>query len=318
MVEHEMEDILSQLPPNLIECILDRLPFKDVVRTSVLARSWRYVWATFQKLELDWGFCKCIANKQFPLMVYKILSLHFGPIQKFILHIPKCKNIDISEHLDCWMHMLSKKGIEDLELGNSYRNQPYKLPHCIFVCPSLKVLKLKNCLLEPPQGFGGLTNLTSLWLCRVSLASVDTFQNLLPSAPRLSSLYLIDCIGTVKLRVQAPRLCYLFVHCGPKFRFELGGNFPSLTGAWVRTHITSEEFDSPEGQKNMEMFQCLFNITTIKTLHLYGSTLGVYSLDLGYYPLFYFYFLFKRTTLSCGFLYLLIMTFATQRFWMQV
>ncbi|KEH30748.1 putative F-box domain-containing protein [Medicago truncatula] len=40
----DMNDIISDLPEGVLLHILSLLPIEDVVRTSVLAKKWRYLW----------------------------------------------------------------------------------------------------------------------------------------------------------------------------------------------------------------------------------------------------------------------------------
>ncbi|XVE91728.1 hypothetical protein REPUB_Repub01dG0036000 [Reevesia pubescens] len=44
---------ISDLPEDIIKCILARLPIQDVVRTSILSRHWRYKWTTIPVLVFD-------------------------------------------------------------------------------------------------------------------------------------------------------------------------------------------------------------------------------------------------------------------------
>ncbi|KAG9440684.1 hypothetical protein H6P81_020849 [Aristolochia fimbriata] len=46
-------DLLSNLPGPLIEEILNWLPLRDAVRTSILSRAWRHHWKTIRRLDFD-------------------------------------------------------------------------------------------------------------------------------------------------------------------------------------------------------------------------------------------------------------------------
>ncbi|KAF3614906.1 putative F-box/FBD/LRR-repeat protein-like isoform X1 [Capsicum annuum] len=46
-------DVISDLPDNVIDVILLRLPCKDAVRTSILSKKWRYHWCRLKELTLD-------------------------------------------------------------------------------------------------------------------------------------------------------------------------------------------------------------------------------------------------------------------------
>ncbi|XP_047259843.1 uncharacterized protein LOC124892658 [Capsicum annuum] len=46
-------DVISDLPDNVIDVILLRLPCKDAVRTSILSKKWRYHWCRLTELTLD-------------------------------------------------------------------------------------------------------------------------------------------------------------------------------------------------------------------------------------------------------------------------
>ncbi|KAK1429520.1 hypothetical protein QVD17_11731 [Tagetes erecta] len=43
-VSHAREDRISNLPHELIELILQELPFQDAARTIILSKTWRYIW----------------------------------------------------------------------------------------------------------------------------------------------------------------------------------------------------------------------------------------------------------------------------------
>jgi hypothetical protein len=50
------KDIISKLPTNLIESILERISIHEAARTSILSKNWRYIWASRRDLVLDRPF----------------------------------------------------------------------------------------------------------------------------------------------------------------------------------------------------------------------------------------------------------------------
>ncbi|MCD7470393.1 hypothetical protein HAX54_010205 [Datura stramonium] len=56
-VEGDIEDRISVLPRNVIDCILELLPVKEAAKTCTLSKSWRYVWSELPKMVLDYEFC---------------------------------------------------------------------------------------------------------------------------------------------------------------------------------------------------------------------------------------------------------------------
>lgn len=46
-------DRLSNLPKDALDQILVRLPIRDLVRTSILSRKWRFVWSSIPDVTFD-------------------------------------------------------------------------------------------------------------------------------------------------------------------------------------------------------------------------------------------------------------------------
>lgn len=85
-------DIISNLPEDIIERILGRMPKRDSVKTSFLSRNWRYKWTTLPLDKFDGRgiyFCSTNPEKngdQLFRVTYSALSQHKGPIHKFSLY----------------------------------------------------------------------------------------------------------------------------------------------------------------------------------------------------------------------------------------
>ncbi|KAJ0807758.1 putative F-box domain-containing protein [Helianthus annuus] len=87
-VAHD-DDIISNFPEDLINPILERLPVKDAVRTSLLSKRWRYRWTTMRTLDFHFGFSGqflkvgAYCHNGFIRVISQIMIHHQGPIFTF-------------------------------------------------------------------------------------------------------------------------------------------------------------------------------------------------------------------------------------------
>ncbi|XP_019223456.1 PREDICTED: F-box/FBD/LRR-repeat protein At1g13570-like [Nicotiana attenuata] len=199
-------DVLNNLPENVVDEILIRLPLRDAVRTSILAKKWRYNWCRLPQLALDQALWKTkkdltYITSNFTKIIYHILTLHVGPITKFTLCIP---GLEGCPNLDNLMYFLSRNVIQHLVLRLPRGNQ-YKLPSSFFGCLQLRHLTLKNCLILPPPTFKGFDRLTSLKLYNVSISS-KLLESLISHSPLLEQLVLqISGLSDI-IEINAPML----------------------------------------------------------------------------------------------------------------
>ncbi|MCD7473544.1 hypothetical protein HAX54_015454 [Datura stramonium] len=75
---------ITDLPENVVNAILMRLPLRDAVRTSILSKKWRYKWCKVPQLTLGDELWKTTNNLlspsiKFTAIMYNILTLHSGP-----------------------------------------------------------------------------------------------------------------------------------------------------------------------------------------------------------------------------------------------
>ncbi|KAM7461918.1 hypothetical protein LguiA_030039 [Lonicera macranthoides] len=92
-------------------------------------------------------------------VINRILIVHNGTIQKFILHIPIAQRPD----MDLWILILSKNRIKELTLRNAY-SQPYKLP-CVVSGVEVEQQKDFNLMVLLSK----ITEIRILWLDGFSL-----------------------------------------------------------------------------------------------------------------------------------------------------
>uniref|UniRef100_M1B0P6 Ubiquitin-protein ligase n=1 Tax=Solanum tuberosum TaxID=4113 RepID=M1B0P6_SOLTU len=166
-------DILSNLPDNIIDVILMRLPCKDAMRTSILSKKWRYHWCRLTELTLDqshWSTKEDLLDPTFKFskIVYQLLTLHEGPINKFTINIVELRSCP---EIDFLIYFLSRNDIQHLVLHlPRNEDEAYKLSS-LFTCSQLRHLTLDNCLIHPPSRFQGFDRLITLELCNVTISS---------------------------------------------------------------------------------------------------------------------------------------------------
>ncbi|KAL7216090.1 hypothetical protein ACSBR1_028100 [Camellia fascicularis] len=189
----EKHDYLTELPEPLLNHILSYLTMKDVIRTSVLAKRWRYIWLYVPCLK----FPPMKVSRQIEVaFINRTLLLHKGPnIQK--LNITFKYNNEGACQVDSWMHFALTRNVNELYLdflvkgARDPSRHCYRLPHFILSCRSLTVLALKRCAIKFPINFK-LSSLKRLSLDLVDISS-QAVNDLISSSPILEYLSLTDC-----------------------------------------------------------------------------------------------------------------------------
>ncbi|XP_071697850.1 F-box/FBD/LRR-repeat protein At1g13570-like [Rutidosis leptorrhynchoides] len=202
-------DMISKLPPGIIETILCLLPIQEAARTSILSKEWRYQWIKIPKLVFDEDTFKVSTNgvelsgweptfeapnqrKEMTkrcrcfYAIFQVLLMHEGPIHEFTLSIgadDSCIEID-----QIIFHLSRKNTVKKLTLEFLWR---YKLPKSLFSLQQLTDLSLICCDLYHQPTFNGFSRLTSLCLEGV-MTCKETLLHLLSNCPLLDTLLLQD------------------------------------------------------------------------------------------------------------------------------
>ncbi|XP_059650303.1 F-box/FBD/LRR-repeat protein At1g13570-like [Cornus florida] len=298
----EKKDVISDLPRDIIDRILARMPIRDVARTSVLSRKWRQIWATHPQLMFDHQFnfniettedkpfilqnfvnvikkifnIETTENKPFKILqnfvnvINKIFLLHTGPILKFSLYIPPPIQIDHNHDIDHWMLILSSNGIKELTF-ESASPYPYKLPSCIFSCPQLTRLKLCNCIIKPPHAFKCFGNLISLSFENI-IFTANMLETLFSSAPLLENLFILSCIGIEHFNIQAPSLKVLQLGSICGFKSISFKNSPNLAIVVIAPLF---EIDNSQWAKTTNLIELVASLPRIERLLLDNFVLKV-------------------------------------------
>ncbi|XP_031123402.1 F-box/FBD/LRR-repeat protein At1g13570-like [Ipomoea triloba] len=180
-------DVMSELPANVKEMILERLPTHEAARTALLSTHWRDAWLLLGRLVFD---------------------------SNFFYSVRKIK--------DQWYLFLSRNGVEELYISHDFAWEPhYKLPFCVVLCPTIKQLRLER------MGFDFPINAPPNFPCFRSLAffSVvfnDNANGIVSTLPNLEKLDFSDCQGICNFKINAPKLESLSItgRLGPMFGVE--------------------------------------------------------------------------------------------------
>ncbi|GLT67143.1 hypothetical protein SLA2020_394720 [Shorea laevis] len=141
----DREDRISKLPNEVLSHVFSFLPTKDVVRTSILSKRWKYAWTSYPSLEFTDQFtmiddidfnCKLACFKD---SVDHALFHHAGSaIEKCSFH---CYTEFISPYLYAWVCAVLSCNVQELSI-KSNRMKVNELPPSLFTCRTLVVLEI--------------------------------------------------------------------------------------------------------------------------------------------------------------------------------
>ncbi|KAJ4733067.1 FBD-associated F-box protein [Rhynchospora pubera] len=210
-------DRISALPEETKVFILSLLSFTDAVRTSVLSRSWRYLWTFLQhfNFDLDFGEGPVCSTED----LGRLLSSLRGPIFHFSL---QC--FLLAHQSSCVQHFLDLLFQKD-GLGNLCVHCGGTVPQVLL--PSFRLLKdldLQWIDIILPDDFAGFEQLTSLKLHSVCISQTD-MQSLIDGSKKLMSIELsFERLFTSQEDAAGEQPCSVIINCPllKYLRFDFG------------------------------------------------------------------------------------------------
>lgn len=184
-------DMISTLLQYIIETILCLVPIQDAVRTSILARNWRYTWTKIPKLvfNLKDMLKKPSERKHMQKRcnaIYQVLLQHKGPIQEFTLF--NCAN-------EIWVEI--HQIISNLPRINTLNKLTLQMKYCHYIVPSyvlsmphLTDLHLQDCFLNYQSVSNICCSLTSLYM-EDEFIHMETLLHLIFKSPLLKNFTLV-------------------------------------------------------------------------------------------------------------------------------
>ncbi|CAN0923256.1 F-box/FBD/LRR-repeat protein At1g13570 [Linum grandiflorum] len=214
-------DRFSGLPDEIRHHVLNFLPLKDAVISSVLSTEWKNSWSYLPSLRFDDREIKQSLDD-----VCRILTRHRGPLKEFSLSLSRD-----SVQNDEILNLLPRRTITSLTIGY-FDNRKCTLPMRMSTISSfvhLETLRLSHCLLDSPPGlFDKLTvlelrhvkffsNSAAPWrfvcplLTTLTLESIELPAIVIEEAPKLSCFHLEGDFGSLQFSSCTPLLKEVFI-----------------------------------------------------------------------------------------------------------
>ncbi|GJN36547.1 hypothetical protein PR202_gb25420 [Eleusine coracana subsp. coracana] len=197
-------DRLSALPDALLHHILSFLKAWDVVRTCVLSRRWRDLWASAPCVDVRVGEYR-EPPEDFAKFVYRLLLARdlLAPVDTLRLRSPGEED-DSFEHDDVsmWIRSAIKRKVRVIQL-NGHLHEYAKLNHMDFVSCHLKILKLSYAELDDQFIRGLFSRCPSLEELDLKRCTVGACEIVSAS---LRTLTMVKCKFTMNLSVDASNL----------------------------------------------------------------------------------------------------------------
>uniref|UniRef100_A0A0E0LS67 F-box domain-containing protein n=1 Tax=Oryza punctata TaxID=4537 RepID=A0A0E0LS67_ORYPU len=247
-------DRLSALPDALLHHIMSFLKAWEVVRTCVLSRRWRHIWASAPCVDIRVRSSRGVRSpgcdsdppEDLGRFVYRLLLAREVSAPVDTLRLRSSNGEEYAEMYDnddvnMWIYSAIKRNARVIHLNGHREDDDLVLEHTAFVSHRLNILKLSHVNLDvkiPKQLSSRCTSLTELELnnCPVNGGEISSIS--------LKKLTMVKCLITVDLLICAPNLellrCITPYHHVPLFK-----NLSSLVAATITlddSFLRSDDF----------------------------------------------------------------------------
>ncbi|CAL9225429.1 unnamed protein product [Arabidopsis halleri] len=191
-------DKISQFPDELLLKVLQFLPTRTAVSTSVLSKRWEFLWMWLPKLDYDNTDQSSSELQRLRAFLHLNLPLHRAPA----IEIFRLKFINIPtgifkpKDIKLWVVIALSRCVRELSLNLRCMCRATSLPSSLYICKSLVVLNLigDEISVDVPRT-ASLPSLKTLLLRRVvySHLNENSLHRLLSCCPVLEDLVLERC-----------------------------------------------------------------------------------------------------------------------------
>jgi hypothetical protein len=228
--------MLTSVPNDHLYEILRRLPIKDVVRTSNLAKAWCNQWAMCHGLQLAFFSSDLLG------VVDSVLSKYTCCVEVFEVHFTnQCCSM-----LEGWFHDLANRGVSSIKFYYvpATLSEVAMVPNSLFMCLGVTKLFLGFCKIPPlPSTFQGFRRLELLDVNEVTFPKNGerTFEALIAMSPLLKTLRIMfpmfegheDGHIYSEWTIRVPKVEYLDIRSQYDYGWQII-DLPSI----IEAHIT--------------------------------------------------------------------------------
>ncbi|KAL3641972.1 hypothetical protein CASFOL_012787 [Castilleja foliolosa] len=249
-----MEDLISQLPDDILVSIITRIPTKDALSTTILSKRWRYLFRFVPTLDFSWPRDRSTYPEKKSIEgLYGVLQRHRAFIRSFEFHwrltepythtfeqciyllgklgIKKLSFEPITNQFSFSLHLLSQmQSLEHLSLSLCSLQ-----PNLSIICNSLKTLKLSDVKVPPGSLECILSNCVSL--CSFTIIDCKFSSNLCFRGPnlQLKCIAIHDCEGFEQIELFASNLTTL-EYCDYNLVTFMFDYVPRLESVYLYAH----------------------------------------------------------------------------------
>ncbi|KAK1680454.1 hypothetical protein QYE76_041302 [Lolium multiflorum] len=234
-------DWISELPDEILVCILSRLPIRDAATTSCLATRWRHLWKSVPKLVINARTVGVdgIQEEETNAQLYEARATEFirkvdkmlltrgaAGIEMFSLWFPYLTCAHANE-VDHWWTVLAesttrvslfvlrtaRKSSREAMGGSHVEPYDFPLQSIASVGSQIRKLCLKNCGLKVAPAMGPASPFTLMACVKLEFVSVTDMEVriLIDLCGALTKVVIICCHRIVQLHVVHARLQHLAV-----------------------------------------------------------------------------------------------------------
>ncbi|EYU45037.1 hypothetical protein MIMGU_mgv1a007811mg [Erythranthe guttata] len=193
-------DRISELPESILCHILSYLRTNNSVRTSILSRRWRYLWAYVPNLFFH------SENQEIVNSVMLLRRVQTINIFR-LFHEIECSDYQ----LQTWVTFATLRNVQKIDLR--FLSEEDALPRCLFTCKTLVSMRLRSCGVIPVRrGAVCLPHLTKLHLIYVHFEADESLIHLISGCPVLAELSIQLSHGTVYRNISSPTIKRLMLN----------------------------------------------------------------------------------------------------------
>lgn len=193
-------DFFSSLPDNVLTKIFSSLTMKEAFYTCISCRKLKHLTTSIPNVEFTESADGCpTKRREFVQSVSRFLDNHDSVVQKFQLSFSPG---EYTSEVLRWLSLVVKNGIEKLDLMSDYGNY-LEIPTSLLTAETLKVLKLRQCIVDIPS-ITGFKTLKSLVLGDMYISD-EVMALLCCHCESLQKLTLERCSGFEEIEIVNPK-----------------------------------------------------------------------------------------------------------------